>query len=622
MCNNNLHEHCGENNKNFSIRNTVIMFILLLAVMILPLYSYIKILIYMIIYLWSGFYVLVKAIKNFLYGDTFDETFLMSIATLGAAAIGEYPEAAMVMLLYNIGEFLQEKAVTKAENSISELMNLRTDYANIYQNLEIIKKSPQEVNIDDIIIVKTGEKIPLDGIIIDGKATADTSALSGESLPRIIKSDDTALSGWIITDGFVKIRVTKCFQDCTVSKILELVENADEKKAKAEKFITKFAKIYTPFVVFAALMLAVLPPLIFHAELLIWVKRALTFLVISCPCALVISIPLGFFAGIGCSSKSGILIKGGIYLETLAKAGMAVFDKTGTLTKGNFTVSKVISTSDWNTDEILKQAAIAESFSDHPIANAVKNAYNEVIQVNDIHNVCEFTGEGIKVNIGKDEIYAGSKKLMNRFEIPVNIENDTENIVYIAQNHKLKGYILIEDEIKENSASAIIELKKLGVRSCILSGDSFDIVDKAARQLKVEDFFASLLPADKVEKLEEIMKNNKNTVIFIGDGINDAPVLKRADAGIAMGAMGTDSAIDAADIVIMDDNPLKVASGISISRKTMQIVKQNIAFAISVKILFLVLGSIGFMTMWGAVFADVGVTLIAVLNSMRAMKTC
>ena len=620
MCNN--PSHCAENGNNFSIKNSVIMFILLFAVMIFPLQNYIKIIVYVVIWLCAGFWVLVKAVKNFLHGGRLDENFLMSTATLGAVAIGEYPEAAMVMLLYNIGEFLQDKAVAKSEKSVSELMNLRTDYANIYQNSEIIKKSPKEVNIDDIIIVKTGEKIPLDGIIIDGKAAADTSALSGEFLPRIIKPDDTALSGWIITDGFVKIRVTKSFKDSTVSKILELVENAGGKKAKAEKFITKFAKIYTPFVVFAALMLAVLPPLIFHAELLIWIKRALTFLVISCPCALVISIPLGFFAGIGCASKSGILIKGGIYLEALAKAGIAVFDKTGTLTKGNFIVSKVISTSDWNTDEILKQAAAAESFSDHPIANAVKNAYKGIIQVNDVYEFREFSGEGIKVNIGKDEILTGGKKLMNRFEIQVNIENDTENIVYVAQNHELKGYILIEDEIKENSASAIIELKKLGVRSFILSGDSFDIVEKAARQLGVKDFWASLLPADKVEKLEEIMKNNKNksTVIFIGDGINDAPVLKRADAGIAMGAMGTDSAIEAADIVITDDNPMKVASGISIARKTLRIVKQNIAFAISVKILFLVLGFFGFMTMWGAVFADTGTALIAVLNSMRAMK--
>ena len=546
----------------------------------------------------------------------------MSIATIGALAIGEYPEAVMVMFLYQIGEFLQDKAVEKSKNSISSLMNLRPDYANVCKNDVISKKSPEEVNIGDIIVVKTGEKVALDGTITDGEAYIDTSALTGESYPRKVQTGDEILSGCVVDNGYIKIKVSKSFGESTVSKILELVENAGAKKANTENFITRFAKIYTPIVVICALLLAVLPPLLFHADFSVWFSRALTFLVISCPCALVISVPLGFFAGIGGASKVGILIKGSKYLEALSKVGTAVFDKTGTLTKGKFEVVKINSTDGTAENEILKLAATAEKYSNHPIATSIKEAYKGNIDTEKVSDISEISGKGIKVKIEDNEILIGNDRLMSEFAIEYPKTSDIGTVIYVAKNKQVAGFIVLADKIKDNSKQAISILKKLAIQTVILSGDDQDVVNNVSFTLKTDKAFGKLMPADKVEKLERLISNSKKnkTVLFAGDGINDAPVLRRADIGVAMGAMGSDSAIEAADVIIMDDNPLKIVTGISISKKTMTIVKQNITFAIFIKLLFLILGAFGIMTMWGAVFADVGVTLIAVANSLRALK--
>lgn len=546
----------------------------------------------------------------------------MSIATIGALAIGEYPEAVMVMFLYQIGEFLQDKAVEKSKNSISSLMNLRPDYANVYKNDVISKKSPEEVNIGDIIVVKTGEKVALDGTITDGEAYIDTSALTGESYPRKVQTGDEILSGCVVDNGYIKIKVSKSFGESTVSKILELVENAGAKKANTENFITRFAKIYTPIVVICALFLAVLPPLLFHADFSVWFSRALTFLVISCPCALVISVPLGFFAGIGGASKVGILIKGSKYLEALSKVGTAVFDKTGTLTKGKFEVVKINSTDRTAENEILRLAATAENYSNHPIATSIKEAYKGNIDTEKVSDISEISGKGIKVKIEDSEILIGNDRLMSEFAIEYPKTSDIGTVIYVAKNKQIAGFIVLADKIKDNSKQAISILKKLAIQTVILSGDDQDVVNNVSFTLKTDKAFGKLMPADKVEKLEQLISNSKKnkTVLFAGDGINDAPVLRRADIGVAMGAMGSDSAIEAADVIIMDDNPLKIVTGISISKKTMTIVKQNITFAIFIKLLFLILGAFGIMTMWGAVFADVGVTLIAVANSLRALK--
>lgn len=577
---------------------------------------------FFIAYLIAGGSVLMTAFKNILKGEVFDENFLMGIATLGAFAIKEYPEAVMVMILYQIGEYLQGKAVEKSRSSISELMDIRPDYANVEQNGVIIKKSPEDIAIGDIITVKTGEKIPLDGVVVEGKAVVDTSALTGESKPKEIKEGDTAVSGCINTNGLIKIKVTKRFGESTVSKILELVEHASSKKAKAENFITKFARYYTPAVAAAAVLLAVVPPVITGAAFSVWFERALTFLVISCPCALVISVPLSFFAGIGGASRNGILIKGSSYLESLSKPETVVFDKTGTLTKGTFKVTQTVPFNGFSKEELLKYCAYAENYSNHPIAVSLKAAFGKNTDPTKIKDIEEFAGSGVKAIVEGALILAGNDKLMEKFYIKYTKTCESGTVVYAAKDGNYLGYIVITDEIKEDAVCAVEELKKLAKQTVMLTGDSAGSAEYTAHRLGIDKVYSQLLPADKVERIEELInaKNKNKTVIFVGDGINDAPVLTRSDVGIAMGGLGSDAAIEAADVVIMDDKPSKISAAICIAKKTMSIVKQNIAFAIGIKVLFLFLGAMGFITMWGAVFADVGVTLLAVLNSLRALQ--
>ena len=499
-------------------------------------------------------------------------------------------------------------------------MDVRPDYANIEKNGEITQISPEKVDIGDIIVVKTGEKIPLDGVVIEGNASLDTSALTGESIPREVVVNDSVYSGCINSNGMLKIKVEKKYEESTVSKILELVEHAENKKTKTENFITKFAKIYTPIVVFGALILAILPPILLGQGFGMWVSRALTFLVISCPCALVISVPLGFFAGIGGASKNGILIKGSSYIEVLSKAKVAVFDKTGTLTQGVFSVVKVSPQNGLTEEELLNYASSAEKFSNHPIALSLKAACDTV--VNSVSDVEEIAGNGVRANVNGNIVLVGNSKLMDKFGIHYTLINDIGTIVYVASNGNYSGYIVISDKIKDGALEAIKKLRANNVRTVMLTGDNNFTAENVAEIIGIDKVYSQLLPENKVEKIEEIIlkKPQGSSVIYVGDGINDAPVLTRADVGIAMGGLGADAAIEAADVVIMDDNPQKVPAVISISKSTMQIVKQNIIFAIGVKILFLLLGAIGFMSMWGAVFADVGVTLLAVLNSLRALR--
>lgn len=576
-------------------------------------------------YLISGADIILKAAKNIIKGEVFDENFLMSIATIGAVAIGEYPEAAMVMVLYQLGEFLQHSAVEKSRRSISKLMDIRPDYAYVEENSILVKKDPKDISVGTVITVKSGEKIPLDGIVTEGSASVDTSALTGESAPRKLKVQDDALSGTINIDGLLKIRTTKEFGESTVSKILQLVEHAGTKKAKSENFITKFARYYTPIVVVGAILLALLPPLLIEgAQFNVWLERALTFLVISCPCALVISVPLGFFAGIGGASKCGILIKGSSYIEALSKANTVVFDKTGTLTKGSFRVSTIKGFNGANNEELLRYAATGEFYSNHPIALSIKEAYRKEINPSQIINIEEIAGKGIVTKTDTGTIFTGNEKLMQQFGIKYSKADTNGTVVYLAYDSKYLGYIIISDEIKPDSINAIEKLKQLVKRIVILSGDSVSAVKQCAEILKIKETFSHLLPNEKVEKIENIIENNQKgkTVIFAGDGINDAPVLTRADVGIAMGALGSDAAIEAADVVIMDDKPSKIVTAIKSARKTMRIVRQNIVFAIGIKVLFLILGALGIITMWGAVFADVGVSVIAILNSLRALRAC
>lgn len=621
MCENH-HKHEEEKNDKVLLARVILAIVLFSFAMIFTSAPTFKISLLGISYFIAGYDILIKALKNIIKGKVFDENFLMGIATLGAIGIKEYPEAVMVMVLYQIGEYLQDKAVEKSQNSITELMDIRPDYANIEKNGDLTKISPYEVKIGDTIIVKTGEKIPLDGIIIDGTATLDTSALTGESRPREVKIGDEAISGCINTNGLLKIRVTKEYGQSTVSKILDLVENASSKKTKTENFITKFAKIYTPVVVLAALFLAILPPLIFGSNFSVWINRALTFLVISCPCALVISVPLGFFAGIGGASKCGILVKGSSYLELLSKPETIVFDKTGTLTQGCFNVVKIVQQEDTTKEELLELTAYAESYSNHPIALSIKKAYDKNIDKNRISEISEIAGNGVRAEINGCSILVGNENLLKNHNISYQKANETGTIVYTAKNSKFLGYIVISDKLKEDAQKAIIELKKLKLQTVMLTGDTEDSGLTVAKELNIDKAYTQLLPIDKVDKIEDIIEQKTKTksVIFVGDGINDAPVLTRADVGIAMGGLGSDAAIEAADVVIMDDKPTKVATAIKIAKQTLTIVKENIAFALGIKVLFLILGAFGFVTMWGAVFADVGVTLIAVLNSLRALK--
>lgn len=622
MCEHHHHVHEEENNERIILSRIVLAILLFITAMLFTHSTILKCTVLGMAYLIAGYDIIFKALKNIIKGQVFDENFLMGIATLGAIGIKEYPEAVMVMVLYQIGEYLQDKAVEKSQNSITELMDIRPDYANIEKNGDLTKNSPYEVKIGDTIIVKTGEKIPIDGIIIDGTATLDTSALTGESRPREVKIGDEAISGCINTNGLLKIRVTKEYGQSTVSKILDLVENASSKKTKTENFITKFAKIYTPVVVLAALFLAILPPLIFGNNFSVWINRALTFLVISCPCALVISVPLGFFAGIGGASKCGILVKGSSYLELLSKPETIVFDKTGTLTQGCFKVVKIVQQEDTTKEELLELTAYAESYSNHPIALSIKKAYDKSIDKNRISEISEIAGNGVRAEINGCSILVGNENLLKNHNISYQKANETGTIVYTAKNSKFLGYIVISDELKEDAQNAIIKLKKLKLQTVMLTGDTEESGLTVAKELNIDKAYTQLLPIDKVDKIEDIIeqKTKNKSVIFVGDGINDAPVLTRADVGIAMGGLGSDAAIEAADVVIMDDKPTKVATAIKIAKQTLTIVKENIAFALGIKVLFLILGAFGFVTMWGAVFADVGVTLIAVLNSLRALK--
>ena len=588
-------------------------------------------LLYLIAYLIVGLEIVIKAIKNIFKGNVFDEHFLMAIATIGAIAIGEYPEAVAVMLFYQVGELFQDYAVDKSRKSIASLMDIRPDVAYVSKNGKIEKLSPEDVKIGETIVVKPGEKVPLDGKIIEGKSMVDTSALTGESVPVEVNVGDNILSGTINKNGLLTIKVEKEFGESTVSKILDLVENASSRKSKSENFITKFAKYYTPIVVIIAIMLAIIPPFIFClGDFREWLYRALTFLVVSCPCALVISIPLGFFGGIGGASKKGILVKGSNYLEALSSTEIVVFDKTGTLTKGVFEVQK-IEPVDISKEELLKYTTYAEYNSNHPISISLKNAYKkmisdknqEEINTSKIISVEEFAGMGVFANIEEKEVLVGNEKLMKEKNIEYTHCNEIGTVIYVAIDNKYSGYILISDEIKEDSKYAIESLKKNNIRKIVmLTGDKEKVGKSVAEKLGLDEVYTELLPDGKVKKVEDLMKekSEKGKLVFVGDGINDAPVLALSDIGIAMGGLGSDSAIEAADIVIMTDEPSKIVTAIKTSKKTMKIVKQNIIFAITVKILVLILTAFGIGNMWQAVFADVGVSVLAVINSLRALK--
>ena len=611
--------------KNYKeAKKIVIAFILFIIALVINFPNeWINKVLYIIAYLIVGFEIVLEAIENIFKGKIFDENFLMSIATIGAFAIGEFPEAVAVMLFYQVGELFQSYAVDKSRKSIVSLMDIRPDYANVKRNNEISKMNPEEVKIGEKIIVKPGEKIPLDGKIIKGNSMLDTSALTGESLPREVKEKDEVLSGCINQNGLLEIEVTKEFGESTVSKILDLVENANSKKSKSENFITKFAKYYTPAVVIIAVFLAVIPILVIEgAEFTDWLYRALTFLVVSCPCALVISIPLGFFGGIGGASKKGILVKGSNYLESLSNSEIVVFDKTGTLTKGVFEVQKIEPVG-ISKEELIKHAAYAESYSNHPISVSIKKAYGEEINTNLISKTEELSGRGVVARIEDKEVLAGNEKLMQEKNIKYTKCNEVGTIVYIAINNKFVGYIVISDEIKEDSKKAIDDLKRNNIKQTVmLTGDRKDVGESVAKEIGIDKVYTELLPDGKVEKVEQLLKEKteKGKLVFVGDGINDAPVLALADIGVAMGGLGADSAIEAADIVIMTDEPSKINTAINISKKTMRIVKQNIVFAIGIKIAVLILSAFGLSTMWEAVFADVGVSVIAIINSLRALK--
>lgn len=585
--------------------------------------EWLQIALFIISYIIVGGDVVKRAVKNIFKGQVFDENFLMSIATIGAFFIGEYPEGVAVMLFYQVGELFQSYAVGKSRKSIASLMDIRPDYANVKKGDELVKVDPDEVQIGDIIVIKAGEKIPLDGKVIEGSSMIDTSALTGESVPREVEVGSDILSGCININGVITAEVTKEFGESTVSKILDLVENASSKKSNSEQFITKFARYYTPVVVIIAVFLAIIPPLVIDgATFSDWIYRALAFLVVSCPCALVISIPLSFFGGIGGASKKGILVKGSNYLEALAETEIVVFDKTGTLTKGVFNVQE-IHPEGVSKEELLELTAYVESYSNHPISLSLKRAYSKEIDNGRISDVEEISGHGVIATVDGKKVMTGNIKLMKMMDIPYFKGELIGTAVHVAVNNKYIGYILIADEVKEDSAQAIKELKAANIKQTVmLTGDNKSVGSKVAKELGLDKVYAELLPADKVEKLEELFsqKSKKGKLAFVGDGINDAPVLARADIGIAMGGLGSDAAIEAADIVIMTDEPSKIATAMKISKKTLKIAHQNIVFAIGIKIIVLILSAFGITTMWAAIFADVGVTIIAVLNAFRALN--
>lgn len=607
----------------------IIAAVLMIILSLLPLKGYLRFGLFLIPYFVIGYDILKKALKGIINRQVFDENFLMAVATVGAIILGEYTEGIAVMLFYQIGELFQSYAVGKSRKSISDLMDIRPDYANIEQDGKVVKVEPDEVETGTVIVVQPGEKIPIDGIIIEGSATLNTSALTGESLPREVMAGDEVISGCINMTGVLLIQTTKEFGESTVSKILDLVENSSSKKSKSENFITKFAKYYTPAVCYGAAALAILPPLVrmlclgYSPMFGQWIYRALTFLVISCPCALVISIPLSFFAGIGGASKEGVLVKGSNYLETLSQAKYVVFDKTGTMTQGVFEVSG-IHHNRMEDEKLLEYAALAESYSSHPISKSILRAYGKEVDLSRVDNVQEIGGNGITAVIDGKEVAAGNAKLMKRLGIEYKDCHHVGTIVHLAIDGIYAGHILISDRIKPHAKEAITALKKCGVKKTImLTGDAENVARQVAGELGINEVYSELLPADKVAKVEELIeqKGDKEKLAFVGDGINDAPVLARADIGIAMGALGSDAAIEAADIVLMDDDPIKIAKAIKIARKCIRIVNENIYFAIGIKILCLVLGAVGIVNMWLAIFADVGVMVIAVLNAIRVLFT-
>lgn len=587
-----------------------------------------ELLLYFIPYLVIGYDILKKAVKGIFKGQVFDENFLMAVATVGAMALGEYLEGAAVMLFYQIGELFQSVAVGRSRKNITELMDIRPDYANVEIDGKIVKADPDDIEVGTEIIVNPGEKVPIDGIITSGTTTLNTSALTGESVPREAAAGDEIISGSINLSGMIKVKTTKAFGDSTVSKILDLVENSSMKKSKSENFITRFARYYTPAVCIGAVVLAVLPPLVrllagYDAMWSEWIIRALTFLVISCPCALVISIPLSFFAGIGCASANGILVKGSNYLEALSKTRYVVFDKTGTLTKGVFEVTDICAVNGFNEDELIRYAVYAESASSHPISVSLKKAYGKEIDLSCVTDIEEIAGHGVSAVVDGKKVLAGNVRLMNRAGIIVENKSDRGTAVYVSVNGAYAGCIVISDIVKETSESAISSLKKSGIRKTVmLTGDSGKAAQQAADKLGIDEVYSELLPADKVAMVEKLLeeKQPKEKLAFVGDGINDAPVLSRADIGIAMGALGSDAAIEAADIVLMDDDPLKISLAARISMNTLKIVKENIALALIIKAVCLLLGAFGIANMWFAIFADVGVMVIAVLNAVRALR--
>lgn len=585
--------------------------------------EWLNIALYLISYIIVGGDIVKRAVRNIFRGKVFDENFLMSIATIGAMLIGEYAEGIAVMLFYQVGELFQSYAVDKSRRSIADAMDIRPDYANVKRGDEVVKVDPDEVQIGDIIVIKPGERVPLDGKVIEGNSMVDTSALTGESVPREVEVGHEILSGCINVNGVITAEVTKEYGESTVSKILDLVENASSKKSQSEQFITKFARYYTPIVVILAVFLAIIPPLVIEgATFSDWIYRALTFLVVSCPCALVVSIPLSFFGGIGGASRKGILVKGSNYLEALAETEIVVFDKTGTLTKGVFNVQEV-HPKGVSREELLELTAYAESYSNHPISSSLKQAYGKEIDNGRISDVEEISGHGVLTNVDGKRVAAGNIKLMKKLNIPYYEGEVVGTAVHVGIDNKYAGYIVIADEVKEDSARAIKELKAANIKQTVmLTGDNKNVGSKVAKELGLDKVYAELLPADKVEKLEELFsqKSKKGKLAFVGDGINDAPVLARADIGIAMGGLGSDAAIEAADIVIMTDEPSKIATAIKISKKTLKIASQNTVFAIGIKIIVLILSAFGITTMWAAIFADVGVTIIAVLNAFRALN--
>ncbi len=605
----------------------IVAFVLLVILSFVPVEGWLQFALYMIPYLVIGYDILKKAIKGIMNRQVFDENFLMAVATVGAIALGDYKEGVAVMLFYQIGELFQSYAVGKSRRNISELMDIRPDYANIEKDGEIVQVDPDEVEIGTIILVKPGEKIPIDGIVTEGTSSLNTSALTGESLPRNAKEGDEVISGCINMTGLLKIKTTKEFGESTVSKILELVENSSSRKSRSENFISKFARIYTPAVCYGAVALALIPPIVrmvfmgLPADFGTWIYRALTFLVISCPCALVISIPLSFFAGIGGASKEGVLVKGSNYLETLSQTKYVVFDKTGTMTQGVFEVSGIFPAA-LSKEELIECAACAESYSSHPISKSLQKAYGKEIDKNRVTEVTEVSGKGVTAKVDDRLVAAGNGKLMDQLGIPYTVCDQVGTLVYVAVDGTFAGCIVISDLLKPHAKEAIDALKKAGVtKTVMLTGDTKRVADSVAAELGIHEVCSELLPADKVAKVEELLaqKSEKEKLAFVGDGINDAPVLSRADIGIAMGALGSDAAIEAADIVLMDDDPLKIAKAIKISRKCIRIVYENIYFAIGIKVICLILGALGIANMWAAIFADVGVMVIAVLNAIRAL---